>query len=127
MNARDLLTALNDIDSKLLEDTLPWGAPVQRSRRPVWAVAAAIVLCVGLVGGVVLSQNYVPQLANDATAPTQGLTELQYAQGNTEELDRLGAMCCMECGTCAYNCPAGRPLVQAIRMGKALLRNGGKK
>ena len=88
MNARDLLTALNDIDSKLLEDTLPWGVPVQRSRRPVWTVAAAIVLCVGLVGGVVLSQNYVPQLANDATAPTQGLTELQYAQGNTEELDQ---------------------------------------
>lgn len=25
MNARDLLTALNDIDPKLLEDTLPWG------------------------------------------------------------------------------------------------------
>lgn len=88
MNARDLLTALNDIDPKLLEDTLPWGAPVQKSRRPVWAVAAAIVLCVGLVGGVVLSQNYVPQLANDATGPTQGLTELQYAQGNTEELDQ---------------------------------------
>ena len=39
MNARDLLTALNDIDSKLLEDTLPWGVPVQRSRRPVWTVA----------------------------------------------------------------------------------------
>lgn len=88
MNARDLLTALNDIDPKLLEDTLPWGAPVQKSRRPVWAVAAAIVLCVGLVGGVVLSRNYVPQLANDATGPTQGLTELQYAQGNTEELDQ---------------------------------------
>ena len=88
MNARDLLTALNDIDPKLLEDTLPWGAPVQKSRRPVWAVAAAIVLCVGLVGGVVLSQNYVPQLANDATGPTQGLTELQYAQGNTEKLDQ---------------------------------------
>ena len=52
----------------------------------------------------------------------------KYAElGNTEELDRLGAMCCMECGTCTYNCPAGRPLVQAIRMGKALLRNGGKK
>lgn len=88
MNARDLLTALNDIDPKLLEDTLPWGAPVQKSRRPVWAVAAAIVLCVGLVGGVVLSQNYVPQLANDATGLTQGLTELQYAQGNTEKLDQ---------------------------------------
>ena len=46
---------------------------------------------------------------------------------DTDKLDQLGIMCCMECGTCAYNCPAHRPLVHAIRMGKALLRNGGKK
>ena len=83
MNARDLLTALNDIDPKLLEDTLPWGAPVQKSRRPVWAVAAAIVLCVGLVGGVVLSQNYVPQLANDATGPAQTDLKLEFAENTT--------------------------------------------
>ncbi len=56
-------------------------------------------------------------------------TQLEkYAElGNAEELDRLGVMCCMECGTCAYNCPAHRPLVHAIRLGKALVRNGGKK
>ena len=55
-------------------------------------------------------------------------TQLEkYAElGNAEELDRLGVMCCMECGTCAYNCPANRPLVQAIRMGKALVKKGGK-
>lgn len=46
---------------------------------------------------------------------------------DTDKLDQLGITCCMECGTCAYNCPAHRPLVHAIRMGKALLRNGGKK
>jgi electron transport complex protein RnfC len=28
---------------------------------------------------------------------------------------------CMECGCCAYVCPAGIPLVQLIRMGKALI------
>lgn len=28
---------------------------------------------------------------------------------------------CMECGCCAYNCPSHIPLVQLIRMGKALL------
>jgi Na+-translocating ferredoxin:NAD+ oxidoreductase RnfC subunit len=27
----------------------------------------------------------------------------------------------MECGCCAYNCPSRIPLVQLIRMGKALL------
>ena len=46
---------------------------------------------------------------------------------DTDKLDQLGILCCMECGTCAYNCPAHRPLVHAIRIGKALLRNGGKK
>ncbi len=46
---------------------------------------------------------------------------------DTDKLDQLGITCCMECGTCAYNCPAHRPLVHEIRMGKALLRNGGKK
>jgi electron transport complex protein RnfC len=28
---------------------------------------------------------------------------------------------CMECGCCAYTCPASIPLVQLIRMGKARL------
>jgi len=30
-------------------------------------------------------------------------------------------MACMECGCCAYNCPSRIPLVQLIRMGKALM------
>jgi electron transport complex protein RnfC len=28
-------------------------------------------------------------------------------------------LACMECGCCAYVCPAGIPLVQLMRMGKA--------
>lgn len=40
----------------------------------------------------------------------------------TEELEDYAIMDCMECGTCSYNCPAHRPLVQAIRLGKSLLR-----
>ena len=39
-----------------------------------------------------------------------------------EELDRLGALDCIECGCCAYICPANRPLVHWIRYGKALLQ-----
>ena len=45
-----------------------------------------------------------------------------------KDIDGLNAyhvMDCMECGTCAYNCPAGRPLVQAIRLGKGLVRAAG--
>lgn len=55
-------------------------------------------------------------------------TQLEkYAElGDVDALNRYGVMCCMECGTCAYNCPASRPLVQAIRMGKALVKKGGK-
>jgi len=34
---------------------------------------------------------------------------------------------CMECGSCAFVCPAKRPLVQNIRLGKALLREAAAK
>jgi electron transport complex protein RnfC len=34
---------------------------------------------------------------------------------------RYHMMACMECGCCAYTCPASIPLVQLIRMGKALM------
>lgn len=44
-----------------------------------------------------------------------------------DELNDLDIMDCMECGCCSFNCPAGRPLVQAIRLGKALVRAEGKK
>jgi Predicted NADH:ubiquinone oxidoreductase, subunit RnfC len=36
-----------------------------------------------------------------------------------------GIMNCMECGSCAYNCPAKRPLTQAIRLGKKLVKEQG--
>ena len=45
---------------------------------------------------------------------------------NVESLKRLGVASCMECGCCAYNCPAHRQLVQAIRMGKTIVKTNGK-
>jgi len=39
-------------------------------------------------------------------------------------LEALYTAHCMECGCCAYVCPARRELVQAIRVGKAVLSNG---
>jgi electron transport complex protein RnfC len=30
---------------------------------------------------------------------------------------------CMECGCCVYVCPAKRPMVQWIKLGKAVLRS----
>ena len=41
---------------------------------------------------------------------------------DTDELKDLSVMTCMECGCCSFNCPAGRPLVHAIRLGKTLVR-----
>ena len=35
-----------------------------------------------------------------------------------EEAEELDITVCMECGTCAYTCPANIPLVQWIRLGK---------
>lgn len=34
----------------------------------------------------------------------------------------LDLMTCMECGCCAFVCPARRPLVQSMKIGKAMLR-----
>lgn len=40
-----------------------------------------------------------------------------------EALQKQGVMTCMECGCCAYSCPANRPIVQNMRLGKALLKD----
>lgn len=39
-----------------------------------------------------------------------------------EGLERSGVSVCMECGSCAYSCPSGRPLVQYMRLAKQVLR-----
>ena len=40
-----------------------------------------------------------------------------------EEMNQTHLMDCCECGCCAYNCPAGVPLVLAFRSGKQKLRD----
>ena len=40
----------------------------------------------------------------------------------TEAMQKLEINGCMECGCCSYTCPAGRELVQRIRLGKRYLR-----
>ena len=37
-------------------------------------------------------------------------------------LEKLNVMTCMECGSCAFNCPAHKHLVQTIREGKSMVR-----
>ncbi len=41
---------------------------------------------------------------------------------DAEKLKDLNVMVCMECGSCAYACPSGRPLVQYMRLAKQVLR-----
>lgn len=43
--------------------------------------------------------------------------------GDAGELEKRGAMVCMECGCCAYSCPSGRPLVQYMRLAKEIVRS----
>ena len=43
--------------------------------------------------------------------------------GQTDELQRLHLLDCMECGSCAFSCPGKLPLVEQFRKGKALLRS----
>ncbi len=41
---------------------------------------------------------------------------------DAEKLGKIGIGVCMECGSCAYACPSGRPLVQYMRLAKQVLR-----
>lgn len=43
--------------------------------------------------------------------------------GDIDEVDKLYANYCMECGCCSYSCPSKRPLVETMRRAKALLKN----
>ena len=53
----------------------------------------------------------------------------KYALANDDKtLAKLGITVCMECGCCAYSCPAGKPLVQYMRLAKEVVsKAGGKK
>lgn len=46
---------------------------------------------------------------------------------DADALVKDGVMVCMECGSCAYSCPAKKPLVQHMRLAKAVIREAGAK
>lgn len=45
--------------------------------------------------------------------------------GDVRGAVKYGAKNCIECGCCAYTCPAKRPLVQSIRLAKKKSREAG--
>ncbi len=48
--------------------------------------------------------------------------EANFRANKPELLERLHVGVCMECGCCAFGCPAKRPLVQVMKLSKAMLR-----
>ncbi len=42
--------------------------------------------------------------------------------GRIDLAEQNHVMDCLECGSCAYVCPAHRPLVQTLRLAKAEIR-----
>ncbi len=58
----------------------------------------------------------------------QPLYMYRYAMAeNTKQLVRLNIFDCMECGCCAFTCPAGISLVEAFRSGKKLVKEAASK
>ena len=45
-----------------------------------------------------------------------------FEKKDIEQLKALSVDTCMECGCCSFVCPANRPLVQANKLSKQLLR-----
>ena len=45
-----------------------------------------------------------------------------YSAKDVDAMKRLDVATCMECGSCAYSCPAHRPIVQTMRMAKEAVR-----
>ena len=43
--------------------------------------------------------------------------------GDVDGLKASNMMDCIECGCCAYTCPASVPLVHGFRVGKQLIRS----
>jgi electron transport complex protein RnfC len=47
--------------------------------------------------------------------------------GRFDDMERFGCVDCIECGCCAYVCPARRPIVQQVKLGKWELAQKAKK
>ena len=49
--------------------------------------------------------------------------ERAYEKNDAEALKALKVGLCIECGCCAFQCPAHRPLVQVNKLSKTLVRD----
>jgi electron transport complex protein RnfC len=96
--------ALNNTDVPVVKGTsgiilLPAGESVRRESMPCIRCAKCTQAC---------ALNLEPYLL--MTLSEKGLFERAEKERITD---------CMECGSCSYTCPAGRPLLDYIRLGKS--------
>ena len=66
--------------------------------------------------------KYLPSINPSATRLMPMKIEAAVLSGDWEDAKKYGVLNCIECGCCAYNCPAKRPLTQAIRLGKKTIK-----
>lgn len=93
MKAEDLLQAMNDIDTKYVAEAQPWTAPVKKLHHPVWAAAAAVMLCLGLGAGaaVMLHSPAVQPGAEGGVTPELSSSQEAGAARVTLEFEHLAA------------------------------------
>ena len=57
---------------------------------------------------------------------TPSKVEGEIKKPSAENLSKLNVMYCIECGSCSFLCPAGRPLTASMRIAKNEVRKAGK-
>lgn len=103
MTGKDILLALNDVDSQYIQEALPWAAAVPRRRHPVWALAAGLVVCLGLgVGASLLwGARVSPDVPGGTSTGEAGASEgeeappvpdLDFAENDTGEMAETGVL-----------------------------------
>lgn len=96
--------ALANIDAPVTKGTS--GILIMRNRESVRNSAGSCIKCAKCVG--VCAMGLEPYLLSK-------LTQLK----RFDDLEALRITDCIECGSCAYTCPASLPLLDYIRLGKS--------
>lgn len=96
--------ALANIDAPVTKGTS--GILIMRNRESVRNFASSCIKCAKCVG--VCAMGLEPYLLSK-------LTQLK----RFDDLEALRITDCIECGSCAYTCPASLPLLDYIRLGKS--------
>ena len=117
---------LPDGDVKVLNGGPMMGRAMVNLASPVTKGCSGITVLSG-VGARRAPESACIKCAKCVQACPMGLmpTKLEaYTRiADAQMLKKLNITNCMECGSCAFVCPADRRLVQAIRLGKTIVRN----